>query len=385
MNIIVNNKCKESSMDEIDIDAMTEKLYKDRVERLQGKRNAIDTAYSILWDVEHARNAVEKQRWITLLEENFPSFIKHTNLFVLKDVLESKDTQKIALDNIDVMVEKFATEVANTDVLKKDNIASQIRQVPILSKVFEQNIDKVIAITKPKDLFNVTKRLKGYSEETDTALNSALEANKTEVAKSLLQPHVEQYGKEAGEAFLHDYADSFATLFDDLLKDANSRWVDIQFLAKGATSEVYMVGNNVVKLGNKRFEEEIENSNMLLQPLYRRAIQKGKAKVFLEVAPLVDMLPSNMKLDEANGEKLIKELKDEFKKQGLVCTDIELRNIGILKRANEPTLHGKKVKVSPEATGMKHTSLNGEVKQKGDYVIIDLDSVYKRNEDDKER
>ena len=93
MNIIVNNKCKESSMDEIDIDAMTEKLYKDRVERLQGKRNAIDTAYSILWDVEHARNAVEKQRWITLLEENFPSFIKHANLFVLKDVLESKDTQ----------------------------------------------------------------------------------------------------------------------------------------------------------------------------------------------------------------------------------------------------------------------------------------------------
>lgn len=128
---------------------------------------------------------------------------------------------------------------------------------------------------------------------------------------------------------------------------------DICSAGSGASSDAYVIGDYVLKYGEKRNTPNIPNHRRILQPLIRTNIIKNDGtEKCLEVQNLGDNTWKDNLPDEVI-EDILFEIYSDFRDQDMICFDIWEANVVELKKDNIPyyTLIDKdrnKYKVKPD-------------------------------------
>ena len=161
-------------------------------------------------------------------------------------------------------------------------------------------------------------------------------------------------------------------IFDEIAQNENTDLSNLQYKGSGFFSNVYKLGNKVIKLGKPKFYHEIPYHKRLLQPLIRREILPKC--LYIEIS---EYLNSRKNITENDVYSVFKELRDD----GIIWLDPKPENLARLEKDN--IIHFKEtLYVENESLGFLPSNSKKEVLHAGDLVIIDLDFLFK--EDDTE-
>ena len=159
--------------------------------------------------------------------------------------------------------------------------------------------------------------------------------------------------------------DFFKILIDELLKNENKKYSDIEYINEGAYSKVYGIGSKVFKIGEGRDTFNIKNNKRYLKPLYKTIIKSSYKDFCIEITEKVDT--SN--ITDEDVYFMYKELRDE----GILWFDATRSNLGRLLRDNKIYFNGIDF-VDKESTG--YTTDSFEILPKGSLVLLDSDRLY---------
>ena len=155
----------------------------------------------------------------------------------------------------------------------------------------------------------------------------------------------------------------------DVMKNEDVNFSDITYNS-GGFSRVLLIGNKVVKLGNRE-TKKFPNNPYIISPLLRKELKVGDEHCFAEVTERVD---TSKVASEEDLYQLFKNLRD----LKLVWTDIKDINVGRLTRDN--IIHWKD-SLSPTEEVLGLDAKRGEtVLKEGDLVILDADFIYDEND-----
>ena len=174
---------------------------------------------------------------------------------------------------------------------------------------------------------------------------------------------------------------TLSAIFTDLMESENKPLSELEYIGEGSYSVVLGLGNKVIKVGYERQNYNIPNHRRILQPIMRSNYTiNGKVVACFEVTTRARMLTD----DEMNHNcgilyKIYKELRDD----GIVWTDIDWENIGVLLEDNVTTLNGKQFEVDDSSVGFV-SKKGGDSLKKGEVAIIDTDYIYRADDSNKE-
>lgn len=238
------------------------------------------------------------------------------------------------------------------------------------SEFLEKNVDSIIHYTPEMELFHIAQIIKGKSDIVDNKLNSALE-----VTMNKYPPMIERL-YNLDETTKIEYSNIISTMVNELVRSEKKRYIDIDEIDSGSMSNVYKIGEKIIKVGEKRRTYEIPNHSRILQPLVRENMvdENGKVVGCIEISDAVDKI----EYEEQDEEKLYN-LYKELRNDGIVWTDVDFRNVGKLKKENMPTLEGESFKNVPKFVGLIGEE-KGKTLSAGDWVILDTDYIFFEND-----
>lgn len=252
---------------------------------------------------------------------------------------------------------------------------------PVNEAFIQENAIRIVEEAPINELLEIKELLKARNNLVDDAINQTLENNKAKIAKQILGQSVEnrldknKYMKEHLEEY---YTPTVLRMLDEILEDQHKRWIDIKELIGGAYSSVFQIGEKIFKVGRKRETYEIPYSKRILQPLTRTNFDvNGKVIACAEICPRV-------KLDfDGDKEQILYELWKALFEEGIMWSDPKVENMGQLLEDNVTTLNGEEIKVDAKAVGFKDVEgfiPKGDPLEKGMFVVIDTDFIYKAND-----
>lgn len=315
-----------------------------------------------------------------IIKDNFDFILQNTNDEYIGTLLET------LIDNKELMEEKFKEILVRlnkneTSKLSANRFFTEFYDFSNEKNEFiENNIDLLFSSMDSDLLFEIKDKIKGISDKTDETINTELENNKTEIAKSILFNSIDfDVRKDIPKEEFDDYSKTLAIMMDELLQSENKKWIDIEKLNKGSYSVVYKIGDKILKVGDIRETYNIPNHSRILQPLIRTNFtQKNGNEDFacVEVSNCIDTYFSRE--EQRNTDKLY-EVYKELREAGIIWTDVRWNNVGKLKQSNIQTLNNKKFNVNPNSVGF-NKSIDGQQLEKGDIVILDTDYIYNEND-----
>lgn len=275
-----------------------------------------------------------------IIENNFNLILQRTNdthtLSLIKLLLSNKNTIDIVNANIDEVLRKIFSNFLNLKEIYKELDKSRL---------LENNIDFIIQNNPPiEQFFIITKLLKGKTKQINNKINNALKLRKIELAQFMLKERID-YKKE----LMKDYSVTLSIIIDELLESEGVDYIDITKIGGGSYSDVYKIGNKVLKVGENRGTYNIPNHRRILQPLTRTNFIDEKNNLVIaciEISDRVKTIPKR----EQDKEKLYAMYK-ELRDAGIIWTDVRFDNIGKLVASNIPTLDGQQIDVAPNSVG----------------------------------
>lgn len=162
-------------------------------------------------------------------------------------------------------------------------------------------------------------------------------------------------------------------LAKDICKKEKVNISDIKRGVPGAYSNVFFIGNKVLKIGSPRGTLRFPNNPYILAPLLRQEVTLDCMKKTFEVTEKVD----TKDIDEFEVYELYKNVRD----LGLIWTDVRVSNVGRLLKDN--VIHWpESIKPDDETLSLESKIGSGTLK-KGNLVIIDDDFIYKETDEKK--
>lgn len=155
----------------------------------------------------------------------------------------------------------------------------------------------------------------------------------------------------------------------DVIKNENVRFSDITYNG-GGFSRILLIGNKVVKLGD-RVTKSFPNNPYIVAPLLRKEFKINNEKCFAEVTERVD---TSTKPTKEELYQLFKNLRS----LGLKWTDIKAANVGRLKRKNI-IYWQEDLTPTEEVLGLE-SKRGTTILDEGDLVILDADFIYDEND-----
>lgn len=155
----------------------------------------------------------------------------------------------------------------------------------------------------------------------------------------------------------------------DVMKNENTKFSDITYKG-GSFSRVLLIGNKVIKLGD-RITKKFPNNPYIIAPLLRKDFKSNGEYCFVEITERVDTSQAASKEEVYQLFKNLRDLK-------LVWTDIKSTNVGRLTKEN--VIHWKdSLKPTEKVLGLD--AKRGEtILKEGDLVILDSDFIYDEND-----
>ena len=168
--------------------------------------------------------------------------------------------------------------------------------------------------------------------------------------------------------------DILGMVFEEVCKNEGVNFSDIRRIGRGGFTDVYQVGEKVVKIGRGRGNSKFPNNPYIISPLMRKdfGFKNGKKyeNAYVEVTERVDTLT------EADvSEEELYQLYSRMREIGLEWMDIEARNVGLLRRDNR-IYWSEDLDPTDEALGLAPRVGAGVHLKKGDLVILDADFIY---------
>ena len=227
--------------------------------------------------------------------------------------------------------------------------------------------------------FEILPFLKDKSIESDNKLEMIIGANLEEISKSLLIEPSEMddnidYDWDYRIEIAERYKKTISILINELLKDGNCSYLDIERKSSGAFTHVYKIGNKVLKIGTPKLLHKIPNHRRIIQPLLRRELpSSGEGTIYVEVEEAVEPV------HDPRYFKQLYEIYKELRDDGLIWGDPKLANIGILQKENKQVLHNEHLPVDYKTLGFMNNPI-GKPLKKGQLVIIDMDYIFEEGD-----
>ena len=180
--------------------------------------------------------------------------------------------------------------------------------------------------------------------------------------------------KEEFEAF-------FKIIVDELSSYARKKELDdeIKFISYGKTSLIYEIGDKIIKVGKPRRCNYIPYCEYLLQPIINRNFSFDGYPIHIEITQKVKVL-KNVKNTAYSKNKLYTEIVNQLERNllsiGLCCKDLHPGNVGILIKDNKINYDEIGFDVVDDRVSSIESNNNSRILDKGNFVIIDLDSIY---------
>lgn len=178
----------------------------------------------------------------------------------------------------------------------------------------------------------------------------------------------------------HKFIDStilfgLTTIVDEIANNENVDISDIEYIATGTFTDVYKLGNKVIKFGKNRLTDKIPYHKRILQPLIRRKVSSGINDLYIEISEYVQ---TDNSITDDDAYLIYKELRND----GIIWIDAKRENLGRLEKNNIAHFN-EPLYVKNETVGYIPETLYGnEPLQKGDLVIIDTDFLFREDDFD---
>lgn len=258
--------------------------------------------------------------------------------------------------------------------------------------VIIENINEIISDENIENFWNIFASVKGKNEDIDRLLNEKLRDGNNYFEKALIFQYLEKQRIENSRgAVVPDFKQNVSTKEKDIyaktlnyiiretLDETHTDYTDIRYLDEGVFSQVYQIGDKVLKIGSELHKYRIPNHRRLLQPLIRTnyTLEDGKVFSSFQLFPLGNTYFSS---EEKTDDKLYEVYKD-CRKDGIILLDIKWKNLCKLLSDNVTTWKGKRVKISPDSVGLEGEAKGSPLKS-GNIVYDDLDLIYRENDPD---
>lgn len=312
-----------------------------------------------------------------IIEDNFDEILEKTkdsdlDLLII-NLIEKPEYQHLIMDKLPVVLSRLIEDDAVR--INDKELFEKILEFPEGKEYINQNIDTLLEKMPINKMFQFSQYLKGFSDNVDNKLNEFFRNNKVEIAKHLLEDCIILRSNLYTQELLDKYKLTLAIMIDELLESENCRYIDINYLNRGTYSDVYQVGNKVIKIGGPRETYAMPNHRRILQPLIRTNLIDEKTEnipfACIEISDKVEPL-----LEEDMDEDKMYEIFKELRESGIICTDFRVPNMGRTNKKNVPSLNGEQMNVAPNSVGFTTDEPVDNVLDSGEIVIIDTDYIY---------
>ncbi len=231
----------------------------------------------------------------------------------------------VIFDNFDIVLNRMNN--FDIDTYNISSIFRMVMKIPNSEEFIEENIDSIIQKTSGENIFEVAQTLKGISENIDDKLNVALENQKLDVARYILDSatwcNATNY-KKVDDVLLDEYSGKLVSLMNNVLQDEQVRMIDIERLGSGSYSKVFQIGEKVLKVGAPRKIGEIPKHSRILQPMLETNFMNSKNQPFacIELSTKAEKLK-----EEDYQEDKLYELYKSLRDDGIIWTDTKFENV----------------------------------------------------------
>ena len=288
-----------------------------------------------------------------------------------------KTPEQIVSENFETIIGTFKDspedkELDEYRVLDFCNTLMERKDIKAVGKrIMTENIDKIYPMLQDgRGLFGLVQFEKKLGREIDDWKDRLLQENKLEMAEYILNSAEVYLSQQQRE----EYAETLSIMIDELLQSENCKYSDINYVTSGGYSQVYQIGNKILKVGNPRATYNIPNHRRILQPLTRiNFLSKGNnSTICVEIQDKVNL---SKKISKKELYNIYKELREA----GIMWNDAREANVGRLQRDNVPTLNGENMDVAPNSVGFINGKNESDLSE-GDWVIIDTDFIYREDD-----
>ena len=159
-------------------------------------------------------------------------------------------------------------------------------------------------------------------------------------------------------------------IVDEVAQNENVDISKLEYIGKGSLTEVYKLGNKVIKFGKNRLTDKIPYHRRILQPLVRRRVYNSFKDIYIEIA---EYIKTDNEITDEDAYAIYKELR----KDGIIWFDAKRENLGRLEKDNIAHFN-EQIYVKNETVGYIPETINKEeTLHKGDLVILDTDLLFR--------
>lgn len=280
-----------------------------------------------------------------------------------------KDLEYIESENITLFKEIVSTSLLNwTNYDRVNDVIEYIKNKNYLKK-YLHNKNYFDAITKKS---NNLLSLKEYTS-TDFLINKKItkmiDQNERVFTKQILNKAIKDFRMEYDiiPTNLKIIEQINYLIIKEIVYNEKVKMSSIKLIGRGEFSDVYQIGNKIIKLGKKRGTKTFPNNPYIVKPLLRKEFELGeKTKIFVEVCEKI--------LTNCCTKEDVDEIYKKMRRLGLVWIDVKQKNLGKLLKDNK--IYWNKP-LSPSDTALMLQEYRGsEELKKGDVVICDADYIY---------
>lgn len=248
--------------------------------------------------------------------------------------------------------------VQNKIELQYNELAKQLLTVPTGKSIITNNLEYFISsnneLLELKTIFlnnSVNINIDEQINEKENTVIQELIFNKTNLTVKDLEKENILMGLKR--------------IIKSVLDSEGRNYSDIKKIGEGVFSDVFKIGNKILKINKERrkFSFDASKSKLILQPIFRADIMSGINKeplVSIDVTDLVD----TQNVSYENLYQMFKKIRE----LGFVWVDCRLNNIGRLTKDTRVTIK--------DETNNDKT----EILKKGTIVILDDDYIYTYDE-----
>lgn len=156
---------------------------------------------------------------------------------------------------------------------------------------------------------------------------------------------------------------------EEVAKNQNLTIFDIEQNDYGAFSKIYKLGNKIIKIGYKRECIKIPDNNRILVPEFKGYVGKD----YLEITYYLENEPNKVKFND------LLEVYEDLKEQDITWLDPNSNNVARINKEALEYINNNKEK-KKELDIEENERYIDKPLNVGDYVIIDLDHLFRCNE-----
>lgn len=291
--------------------------------------------------------------------DNLVRYASEDEIFELKQKLKYLIRGKA--ENYDMFLEllcKYSKQI-DDEFLLDDSYNSKQANIMFNENTIKNIVDKYI------NLFELKSNIDIYYKDCLESYNDIIDVIKTKIdeePKKYLEHYIVSTLDDNYNFWMKDYFDIVFMIIDEVRKNENVGFSDIDRISMGGFSSVYNVGNKVIKIGT-RMNYTFTDNPYIVKPLLRRSF----GGIVVEVTEKVD---TNIHVDENQLYEMYSNLRD----MGLIWTDIKSANIGRLLKDNKYYWNSE---LSDSSKARELNEKVGEVElKKGDLVLLDADWIF---------